>query len=79
MGRPALKSVPVAAPAAASTPQEDWDAPAAPTADAPVRVRCIIHTHPHTLEKGLAFGEEAVIPQHVADLMLGKGQVEVVT
>jgi hypothetical protein len=47
---------------------------AAPT----VRVKCVVHTKPWTHEKHLAHGEEAHVPQHVADVMLKNGQVEVI-
>lgn len=49
----------------------DWDAPVETK-----RVRCIVHTRPHTHLKGLAHGEEADVPPDVAALMLKRGQVE---
>ena len=50
----------------------DWDA------EDGVKVRCIVTTRPFTHEKGLNEGEEATVPEAIAELMLKRKQVELV-
>lgn len=72
--------------AKADNGSDDWDAPpahgaaAAPESefDAPVEVRCIVDTRPFTHKKALNNGETAMVPSHVAELMLKRKQVELV-
>jgi len=64
----------------------DWDqqqpqpqeAPGATAAEGVVRVRCIVDTLPWTDRKSLERDEEALVPQHIADAMVKKKQVEIV-
>lgn len=54
---------------------DNWDDPPEPV-PATVRVRCIVHTRPHTHQEALDFGQEAEVPADVAALMKERGQVE---
>ena len=63
-------------PTAAAKPEENWDdAP-----EAPVKVRCIVHTRPHAhkAQGALVHGKEYELPADVAKLMLSRKQVELV-
>lgn len=58
---------------------EDWNEPEpASEFDAPVRVRCIVHTRPFTDKKALNHEEEADVSAEVAEIMLKRKQVELV-
>jgi hypothetical protein len=59
----------------------DWDEPASPSppkveADLRVNVKCIVHTRPNTHEGPLSFGQTALVPPKVAQLMIERKQVE---
>lgn len=61
----------------------DWDqstddplAKVESTPEGTVRIRCISHMKPSTDKKELAYGEEADVPEAIADTLIANGTAE---